>query len=88
MVLGEGILNLGLFLPRYEVGMGVACSTFMVHLKKSGYTGHLQLDRMRKSPMEWGNMYDAGEDGSQRTIFANDDRKLVVTIFPTIGPWF
>ena len=84
MVLAEGILNLGQFLPRYEVGMGVACSTFMVHLNK----GNLQWDRMRKSPTGWGNMYNAGEDGSRRTIFANDDRKLVAANFPTIGPWF
>ena len=54
------VLVEGTFLPRYEVGMGVACSTFMVHLKKGKYTGHLQWDRMSKSPMEWGNMYDVG----------------------------
>ena len=46
------------------------------------------MDSMSKSTMTLSNIYKAGKCGSQRTIFAKDERKLVTTYLPTRGPWF
>ena len=76
----EGLLNLGLFLPRYEVGMEVACSTLMMHLKKGKYTGHLHWDRMRKSPMEWGTCTMQGRMGVRETFL----QRMIENCWPPI----
>ena len=85
----EGLPNLGPFPLRYELVMGVSCSTLIIYLRKVKYIGHLKWGNTRKDPTAWGNLYEAGgKGGSQRTIFARDERKLVATGCPTRGPWF
>ena len=70
---------------RYEIGMGVACSTLILSTNKGKYTGHLQCYSMRKAPTTQSNIYDAGECVSWRTILAKDWRQYVATNCPTRG---
>ena len=63
-------------------------STPIMSLRKGIFSGHLQLDIMRKYPTAWRNFYEAVEKVRHSTIFAKDESKLLATNFPNRGPWF
>ena len=84
----DRLTDMGPFPLRDEICMGVACYTLILSTMELNYSGHLQWDITRKSPTAWRNIYEDGECGSRRTIFARDERKLVANGCPTRGPWF
>ena len=64
-----------------EVGMGVACVTMRMYLRKGRYVGNLQWDIMRKFPTEWANLYGAWVLGLGDTIYSRYGKCLQ-------KPWF
>ena len=56
----EGLFPpLGTYMLKGEVGMGVACVTLRLSLRKGIYVGHIKWDSMSKYPTEWANLYGA-----------------------------
>ena len=51
---------MGAYLLKGEVFMGMAFVTLRLYIRKGLYVGHIQWDRMRKSPTEWSNIYGSG----------------------------
>ena len=46
----EGLPYMRPFPLRDEIGMGVACYTLIISMRKGNYTGHLQWEIRSKSP--------------------------------------
>ena len=53
LVFMEVITNLGTFNLIDEIGMSVACTKIVLYFRIGRYTGNLQRNRLRKSPMAW-----------------------------------
>ena len=70
---------MGTYLLKVEVGVIVACVTFILSPRKGGYVGHIQWDSMIKYPMEWANIYGAGVLEMGDTFFAKDGKKFTDT---------
>ena len=59
----EWMHSLGPYPLKYELGMGIACVTLRLYLRKGRYVGHLQWDNTRKAPNSWENLYGTGKLG-------------------------
>ena len=79
---------MGPYLLKDEVGMGVACVTLRMSLRKMRYVGHLQWDSMGKGPTACANIYGAGVLGMGDTIYSRDGKTFTKTACPTRGQWF
>ena len=47
---------MGTYLLKVEVGMGLACVTLRLSLRKGVYVGHIQWDSTRKALTAWTNL--------------------------------
>ena len=63
---------LGPYQLKDKVGMGLACVTLRMSLRKWRYVGHLQWDIMRKGPTDWATLYGYGVLGMGYTIYSRD----------------
>ena len=74
---------MGTYMLKGELGMGVACLTSRLSLRKGVYVGHIQCDSTRKLPTTWANLYGAGVFVMGGTIFARDSNKFTDMACPT-----
>ena len=72
----------------YDLGMSLACTTFMFSFRNGRHAEHLQWKLMRKAPMAWANLYRAVSLGMGDRIYSRYEGILTVTACPTRGPWF
>ena len=72
LVLEDWLPPLGPYPLKYEVGIGVACVTLIMSLRKGRYVGHPQWDSMSKGLTEWDNLYGGGVSVLGDTIYSRD----------------
>ena len=56
----EGLTDMGPFPSRYEIGMRLDCYNLILYMRKGKYVDDLKWDSMRKYPISWRNIYEAG----------------------------
>ena len=61
---------MGTYILQDEVGMGLACMTLSISLRKRRHVGHLQWNPMQKGKMKWANLYGDETLGMGDKIYA------------------
>ncbi len=71
-----------------RVGMGVAILTVVTSLRAGINSSNIQYDTMRKTPMWYGNAFDAGSKYTCDTAVGLDQKKQYLSSSHTFGKWF